>query len=109
MIEVFSGLFLIVIGYLVFTDQLAALAQTSNGFADFSVNLENCVYLTSQGELPLGEFSTCMSLGASYKPAEPTRQSSQSPFMPSPTGLTFGPSAAIQPFLPDTSRISYGA
>lgn len=62
MIAVSSGIFLMVIGYLVFTDQLAALAQPSTGLADFSVNLENCVYLTSQGKIELAEFNTCMSL-----------------------------------------------
>ncbi len=95
MIEVFSGVFLIIIGYLVFTDQLAALAQTSNSFADFSTNLENCVYLMSQGEIPLSEFSACMSLGAKYQPDKPIKPSSQSQFMPSLPDAEFNPSAAF--------------
>ncbi|MHB8629159.1 MAG: cytochrome c biogenesis CcdA family protein [Aggregatilineales bacterium] len=63
LIELFSGTFLILIGYLLFSGQLASLAQAGTGLANFSYNLEACVTQVVQGKLTIGELGHCMSFG----------------------------------------------
>jgi cytochrome c-type biogenesis protein len=68
LIEIASGAFLLVIGYLLFTGQMASLAQVGGGsFADFTYNLEECVTGVVRGNVPAGDFGTCMNLGPNYK------------------------------------------
>jgi cytochrome c-type biogenesis protein len=66
-IEIVSGVFLIFLGYLLFSGQMASLAQAGTGWADFSYYLEECVTGVAQGKVPLGDFGTCMNLGPDYK------------------------------------------
>jgi cytochrome c-type biogenesis protein len=68
LIEVTSGAFLIILGYLVFSGQMRSLAQVgSGGFADFSANLEPCVTGVLQGQFGVGDFGTCLNLGPNFK------------------------------------------
>jgi cytochrome c-type biogenesis protein len=67
LIEVVSGGFLIFLGYLLFSGQMAQLSQLGTGFADFSYNLGECITGVVQGNVPTGEFGTCMNLGPNYK------------------------------------------
>lgn len=85
-IELISGVFLILIGYLLFTGRLAELAQVGGGFADFTYNLEECVTGIFRGNVPAGDFGTCMNLGPNYKYLQPTKpaQTSQSSILPDP-------------------------
>jgi cytochrome c biogenesis protein CcdA/peroxiredoxin len=65
-IEVFSGIFLILIGVLVFSGQLERLTRTGTGdgaLGDISLNLENCVIGFFEGEVELGRVIPCISDG----------------------------------------------
>jgi len=66
-VELISGTFLILVGYLLFTGQLAQLAQFGGGLASFSYNLEGCVTGVFEGKVPLNEFGKCMDLGPDYQ------------------------------------------
>lgn len=79
MIEVFSGIFLILIGYLVFSEQLATLAQPGTGLSDFSATLENCVYQVSEGKVTPVTFNICMSRGVNDLPTQATLQVTATP------------------------------
>ena len=67
-IEIASGLLLILVGYLLFTNQLTLLTARSAGLSDFSYNLEQCgTGLFDNGKVPLKDFNTCMTLGTNYQ------------------------------------------
>lgn len=64
-IELVSGLFLILIGFLVLTGQLQQLSQYgANG--EFAYNLEFCATELFQGNITVGEFGACMEAGPAY-------------------------------------------
>lgn len=66
-IEVVSGVFLIMIGVMLLMNTLTLLSQQGSGFADFSYNLEACGTGIFEGTVPIGEFGRCMNEGANYK------------------------------------------
>jgi len=60
-IELFTGALLVLIGVLVATGNLQRLSQNfGNVFADFSYNLEDCVYKATEGQITWGEFLPCV-------------------------------------------------
>ncbi len=67
MIELVSGVLLIFMGYLLFTNQLGEIAGRLTGLADFSYNVEECVTGAAQGKVAGMDFSTCMQVGPNYK------------------------------------------
>ncbi len=85
-IEFASGAFLIVLGYMLFSGQLAELAQVGGGFADFSYNLEECVTGVVRGRFVLGDFGTCMNEGPNFQYEKTNQQQS---VVPSTPGLIF--------------------
>lgn len=74
LVEVISGVLLIVIGYLLFADRFSYINQFAVGLSDFSYKLEGCTTGVLQGEVPTSEYGTCMNLGVDYK--EKMQQSS---------------------------------
>ncbi|HVO41763.1 MAG TPA: cytochrome c biogenesis CcdA family protein, partial [Aggregatilineales bacterium] len=73
-IEVVSGAFLIVMGALLFSERLADLTQYTIGLNTFAGNLETCTVELFNGQLPSGDYNTCMDLGPNYKYVTPTPQ-----------------------------------
>lgn len=61
-IEAFSGVFLILIGVLVFSGQLERLAQFGNEgeLGDISLNMENCTVAVVEGRVSLGNVWDCV-------------------------------------------------
>jgi cytochrome c-type biogenesis protein len=66
-VELASGLLLITMGWMLYTNQLATLAGRLTWLTDFAYNTEECVVGLAQGRVPGNEFGTCMSLGPNYK------------------------------------------
>jgi cytochrome c-type biogenesis protein len=64
-IELVSGVFLILIGALVMSGQLATLSQIGST-GDFAFNLEHCTTEVFRGSIGLGEFGACMEEGPSF-------------------------------------------
>ncbi|NPV67499.1 MAG: hypothetical protein HPY64_10175 [Anaerolineae bacterium] len=64
-IELVSGMFLMVIGVLVMSGQLAVLSQLGST-GDFSYNLEYCATELFQGRIGLGELGPCLQEGPSF-------------------------------------------
>jgi cytochrome c-type biogenesis protein len=64
-IELFSGAFLILIGLLVLSGQLATLSQLGSS-GDFSYNLEHCTTELFRGNIGIGDFPACMEEGPSF-------------------------------------------
>ncbi|MFN8527230.1 MAG: cytochrome c biogenesis protein CcdA [Anaerolineae bacterium] len=68
--EMVAGALLLVVGIMVATGQLQTISQSLNGqFADFSYQLEDCAAQVSSGELPLGEFFSCLNTPDTGTPA----------------------------------------
>jgi sulfite exporter TauE/SafE len=68
LILIISGLFLIIIGILLFTDQLTVLAQFGAELGPLEYKLEACIANgLFQGKVPLSELGTCLNLGPNYK------------------------------------------
>ena len=62
-IELVTGAFLVLIGIFVATGNLQRLSQNfANQFADFSIQLEECVIGVTQGEIPLSELTNCINM-----------------------------------------------
>ncbi len=60
-IELVSGAFLVLIGFLVATGNLQRLSQNfATTFSDFSYNLEDCVVKVSSGEIAFGQVIDCV-------------------------------------------------
>jgi cytochrome c-type biogenesis protein len=60
-VERFAGVFLVVVGVLVASGNLQRLSLSlNNQFADFSYQLESCASQVSTGQIPLGNFFTCL-------------------------------------------------
>lgn len=60
-IELATGALLVLIGIFVATGNLQRLSQNfANQFADFSIQLEQCVIGVTQGEITLGELTSCI-------------------------------------------------
>jgi cytochrome c-type biogenesis protein len=67
LVEVFSGSFLIFMGVLLYTGELARLAQAGGSFADFTYNLQECTIGVISGEVQISEYGTCMELGPNFR------------------------------------------
>jgi cytochrome c-type biogenesis protein len=71
-IEIVSGVFLIFIGYLLFTNQLTVLAQFGAGLGDLEYRLEACIADgVFRGKVPLNELGQCLNLGPNYRELAP--------------------------------------
>jgi cytochrome c-type biogenesis protein len=78
LIEAVSGIFLITVGYLLLSGELARLANVGGGIADFTYNLQECTVSAFRGEIAWSEHGACMGIGhgaflrqkALAKPAE---------------------------------------
>jgi len=96
-IEVFSGAFLILVGVLVFSGQLARLTSvggSQGAFGDLSLNLENCAIAVVEGQVRWRNVPDCLSDGvkedfyiAAPKAAAATR-------LPGESGVSFANLAA---------------
>ena len=65
-IEVASGVLLIVMGFLLFTDHLSDLSSTTVGLTGFQANLEYCTTHLADGTVPSGDYNLCMQNGQNY-------------------------------------------
>ena len=60
-IELVTGAFLVLIGIFVVTGNLQRLSQNfANQFADFSIQLEQCIIGMTQGEIAPGDLANCL-------------------------------------------------
>jgi cytochrome c-type biogenesis protein len=66
-VELVSGVFLIIVGVMLYTNTLFYISQAGGGLATFSYNLEACATGMFEGNVALSEFGTCMELGPNYK------------------------------------------
>ncbi len=67
-IELVSGAFLIFMGVLLLTNQLALISQFGTGLGDVEFNLEACLADgVLRGKVPVGDLGDCLSLGPNYK------------------------------------------
>lgn len=66
-VEIVSGVFLIILGVMLYSGTLVAIAQQGGGLAQFSYNLEACGTSLFSGEVPLSDFGKCLDLGPDYK------------------------------------------
>jgi cytochrome c-type biogenesis protein len=62
-VELVSGVFLILVGYLLVTGELTRLSQAGSGLTQFSYNLEGCGRLLWDDKIGLGDFGACMQTG----------------------------------------------
>jgi cytochrome c-type biogenesis protein len=67
LIEIFSGLLLILMGYLLYSNQLGEISGRLTGLADFSYKVEECTVRGLEGKMPWADYNTCMELGANYQ------------------------------------------
>lgn len=81
-IELVSGAFLLLIGFLVLTGQLQQFSA-AGASGEFSLNLEHCTTELFAGRLPLAEFGACMDAGLGYIPAA-ERETSAPPVSANP-------------------------
>lgn len=63
LIEAVSGIFLILVGYLLISGELARLANVGGGIADFTYNLQECTVSAFRGEIAWSEHGACMGIG----------------------------------------------
>ncbi|PJF37030.1 MAG: hypothetical protein CUN49_02450 [Candidatus Thermofonsia Clade 1 bacterium] len=63
LIEAISGIFLILVGYLLLSGELARLANVGGGIADFTYNLQECTVSAFRGEIAWSEHGACMGIG----------------------------------------------
>ncbi|MBN2471595.1 MAG: hypothetical protein JXN59_12805 [Anaerolineae bacterium] len=66
-IELVSGIFLVLIGLLVMSGQLATLSQLGST-GDFSYNLEHCATELFRGNISLGDVGPCLQEGPTFVP-----------------------------------------
>jgi sulfite exporter TauE/SafE len=72
LILIVSGLFMIVIGILLFTDQLTVLAQFGAELGPLEYKLEACIADgLFKGKVPLNELGQCLNLGPNYRELVP--------------------------------------
>lgn len=67
LVEAISGAFLIMMGVLLYSGELARLSQVGGGFADFTYSLEECTVGIFRGTVTLQEYGTCMQLGPNFR------------------------------------------
>lgn len=87
LIEALSGVFLILVGYLLLSGELARLANVGGGIADFTYNLQECTVSAFRGEIAWGEHGACMGAGhgaflrqkALAKPAQSAEPTPEAP------------------------------
>lgn len=65
-VEVVSGIFLIILGFMLLTGTLTAISQSGSGLATISANLEACGIGIVEGKMSLGDFGDCLPLGTKY-------------------------------------------
>ncbi|MCS6870610.1 MAG: redoxin domain-containing protein [Anaerolineae bacterium] len=63
LIEVVSGIFLILVGYMLISGELVRLANVGGSIADFTYNLQECTISALRGEIAWSDHSACMSIG----------------------------------------------
>ncbi|MBO9309422.1 MAG: redoxin domain-containing protein [Chloroflexi bacterium] len=63
LIEAVSGIFLVTVGYLLLSGELARLANVGGGIADFTYNLQECTISAFRGEIAWSEHGACMGIG----------------------------------------------
>jgi cytochrome c-type biogenesis protein len=68
-VEIISGVFLIVIGVLLFTNRFSYLNQMASGLADFSANVESCSINLVENKMPLSDLGKCLN-DVSYIPPQ---------------------------------------
>lgn len=64
LVEVISGVFLILLGVMLMTDTFRQIAQAGGGWTTFAKNLEGCVGGVFQGKLNAGQLGECFDQGA---------------------------------------------
>ena len=71
LIEVVSGVFLIGMGYLLFTNHMSDIAARLTGLSDFSYNVEECGTGLARGSVAFGDLGQCLQVGPNYKYVTP--------------------------------------
>jgi len=66
-VEIVSGVLLIIIGYLLLTDSFSYFNQFFIALNGPSYNLETCTTGVLNGDTPIKDFGTCMNLGSNYR------------------------------------------
>jgi cytochrome c-type biogenesis protein len=75
-IELVTGAFLVLIGVFVATGNLQRLSQNfANRFADFSIQLEQCVIGVTEGEIGLGDLPNCINAQETPVPVSSSMES----------------------------------
>ncbi|GAB4544104.1 MAG: hypothetical protein OHK0023_00360 [Anaerolineae bacterium] len=64
-VELVSGAFLIVVGYMLLSGELQRLATVGGSFADFTYNLQECTLSSFRGQIAWSEHGACMGIGHS--------------------------------------------
>ncbi len=103
LIEVVSGLFLILVGYLLLSGELARLSQVSGGFADFTYNVQECTLSVIRGEMTLAEHGRCMDIGPAKFAQEKRNAKAALEPTPLPTAeaaLSATPVPTLEPLAP---------
>jgi cytochrome c biogenesis protein CcdA/peroxiredoxin len=67
LVEVVSGVFLIIVGVMLYTGTLVAISQAGGNLALFSYNLEACGTGLVQGKYPLSDMGECLQVGPNYR------------------------------------------
>src|SRR5262249_52033216 len=79
-VEIVSGVLMIAVGILLFTNRMSELGQFGTGFNTITGNFESCTVSVLSGEIPSSDYNTCMQLGTDYKNLTPSP--SQGSFIP---------------------------
>jgi cytochrome c-type biogenesis protein len=67
MVEVVSGVFLVILGFMLYTGTLTQISQAGGSLALFSYNLEACGTGVVQGKYPLSDLGECLQVGPNYR------------------------------------------
>ncbi|MFQ3537185.1 MAG: cytochrome c biogenesis protein CcdA [Aggregatilineales bacterium] len=93
LIEAVSGIFLIVVGYLLLSGELARLANVGGSIADFTYNLQECTVSAFRGEIAWSEHSACMGAGHGAFLRQKALEQPASGALPTPSA----PEASLRP------------
>ncbi|MHB8629364.1 MAG: cytochrome c biogenesis CcdA family protein [Aggregatilineales bacterium] len=77
LIEVVSGAFLIIMGYLLASNELTLLTARSAWLSNVSYNLEECGTGLFDNQVPIGDFGKCLQLGPNYQALPPVTAAQQ--------------------------------
>ncbi len=87
LIEAVSGLFMIMMGYLLVSNQLSEISAHFSGLSVFSYTVEECGTGIVRGDIPVSDLGNCLQNGINYKYVSPAKTTT-SERIPSPLSVT---------------------